>query len=365
MLVCAGLLTAPLIAPQLVPTLELSGLSVRAGGLLPLGSYGEFSRLLTPDGQPVADGRLREALAGGECGGPCVPDAALLALMDVRWLVLDKTTDVFADNLAYDTGLPVTQAGTYANVQAFPFDSAHVLYTCLEACPAPQVIADGAALTLEVVDEVQGFQRARYRHDPADEAALMAVQGEQGMRIHAVTLVHARAGTFQQLAPAPFTRILSSELKVYENALAGRVSLWRGGLRVQDGDAAVERYTPEQVIVRVNTAQPATLVLGDADYPGWTATVNGEPVPVGVYAGFFRAVDVPAGESEIVFSYRPWWWPVVPLLGAAAWVAWAGVLVGLSWRRMSPPVPPAEAPASSESPTSRPLKIWRLRLRGQ
>jgi hypothetical protein len=333
------------------------------GGLLPTAAYAAFSARLTPDGQPVADGRLREALTDDVCGGPCVPDAALLALMDVRWLILDKTSDVFADELAYDTGLPVTQAGSYANVQGFAFDSAHVLYTCPDECPAPRVTAGQTGLSADGVDEVQGYQRARYAHDPAAAAEILAVEGSAGMRIHAVTLVHARAGTFQQLAPAPFTRVLSSELKVYENALAGRVSLWRDGSPAEDGNAVVEGYAPEQVAVRVNAAQPATLVLGDAGYPGWTATVNGVRAPIHAHMGFFRAVDVPAGESEVIFSYTPWWWPVVPLLGAIAWLGWAAALAWLWWTR--PPARPADAPPAPESPLGgRAPKIWRMRLRG-
>lgn len=57
--------------------------------------------------------------------------------------------------------------------------------------------------------------------------------------------------------------------------------------------------------LRVKAARPATLVVADTDYPGWEATVNGEPVPIRRANLAFRAVEVPAGESNVEFRFRP------------------------------------------------------------
>ncbi|MFQ5732591.1 MAG: YfhO family protein, partial [Planctomycetaceae bacterium] len=45
--------------------------------------------------------------------------------------------------------------------------------------------------------------------------------------------------------------------------------------------------------------------LTDLAYPGWQATLDGDPVPTCVVDGMFRGVDVPAGRHEIVWRYRP------------------------------------------------------------
>jgi hypothetical protein len=75
------------------------------------------------------------------------------------------------------------------------------------------------------------------------------------------------------------------------------------------------------------------LVFSDAYFPGWRATVDGEPTPVARAFTALRAVCVPPGEVEVTFRYRP---PSV-IGGAAAsgigWVLWAGATVIWSRRR--------------------------------
>ncbi len=57
--------------------------------------------------------------------------------------------------------------------------------------------------------------------------------------------------------------------------------------------------------IRTNTDGRALLVLADAYYPGWSATVNGEPAEVIPVYSVFRGVLVPGGESEVEFRYFP------------------------------------------------------------
>jgi len=62
---------------------------------------------------------------------------------------------------------------------------------------------------------------------------------------------------------------------------------------------------PELVVVEVESAEPGYLVLADAWYPGWEATVDGEPAPLWPAYHLFRAVPVDAGASVVTFRYRP------------------------------------------------------------
>jgi hypothetical protein len=68
---------------------------------------------------------------------------------------------------------------------------------------------------------------------------------------------------------------------------------------------AIETYAPERVAVSVRAPQPGWLVLSDLYYPGWTATVNGEPAPIERANHLFRAVRVASGQSSVSFEYRP------------------------------------------------------------
>jgi hypothetical protein len=93
------------------------------------------------------------------------------------------------------------------------------------------------------------------------------------------------------------------------------------------GDCVITSFAPERVELRASPASPAILVLGEAWYPGWRATVNGSPAPVFPVNGWMRGVVVPAGRSIAVFTYRP------SALGAFVSLA-AMVLLGLLASRL-------------------------------
>ena len=98
------------------------------------------------------------------------------------------------------------------------------------------------------------------------------------------------------------------------------------------GRAEITAYRPNRVEIAVETTAPAYLVLADSYDPGWRATVDGRPVPVALADGIYRAVWVPAGRHEVVFTYQP------PYLaaGLAAAVVGALALLGmllLAWRQ--------------------------------
>ncbi len=65
------------------------------------------------------------------------------------------------------------------------------------------------------------------------------------------------------------------------------------------------RFGNDRVVLNAQASAPALLVLTDRFYPGWNATVNGMSRPVLRANGLFRAVEIPAGSSEVVFEFRP------------------------------------------------------------
>ncbi len=95
--------------------------------------------------------------------------------------------------------------------------------------------------------------------------------------------------------------------------------------------AQVKSYQPERVALAVQTDHPGWLVLADTYFPGWEARVNGRPAKIYRANYLARAVRVEAGQSEIVFVYRPQsytWGRAITLatLGLALFGIWFGFL---------------------------------------
>jgi uncharacterized membrane protein YfhO len=58
------------------------------------------------------------------------------------------------------------------------------------------------------------------------------------------------------------------------------------------------------VVVETESATGGLLVLTDAIYPGWRATVDGQPATMYQTDGLFRGLFVPQGEHQVVFEYE-------------------------------------------------------------
>ena len=57
--------------------------------------------------------------------------------------------------------------------------------------------------------------------------------------------------------------------------------------------------------IRFVGAQPAFLVVTYTHYPGWQATLDGQPISILRANYAFSAVPVPVGQHELVLEYRP------------------------------------------------------------
>jgi hypothetical protein len=89
--------------------------------------------------------------------------------------------------------------------------------------------------------------------------------------------------------------------------------------------AAITEVQPNRVAVQVSAGSHGYLVLTDLWYPGWTCTVDGVPTPVLRGDFLFRAVKLPDGPHEVVFTFAPrsyrigWWVSLLTLALVAAW----------------------------------------------
>ena len=80
-----------------------------------------------------------------------------------------------------------------------------------------------------------------------------------------------------------------------------------GPLLEGEGEGTIEllAYEPNRVALEIRVSAPAFLVLSDVLYPGWEATLDGDPVPIYLADGVFRGVAVPAGGHLLEMNYRP------------------------------------------------------------
>ena len=166
--------------------------------------------------------------------------------------------------------------------------------------------------------------------------------------LHGLSLLDSRTGAHTSITVSPrgdFRRIHSGDVKVYrrENA-PGRAWLVHGAQPVADDTAAlalladpgfdprssvaikgnaafsppaaatagehvaVIAYEAERIVLQAQVSSPGYLVVADAYYPGWQATVDGRPATIQQANLMFRAIRLEPGAHEVRLSYRPAGW---------------------------------------------------------
>ena len=101
------------------------------------------------------------------------------------------------------------------------------------------------------------------------------------------------------------------------------------------GTASFEWNGAEQVRLNVRAESSGYLVLSDTWYPGWQATVDGEPTPILRANVLFRAVRVATGDHVIEFRYEPRSFQLGAAISAASLLLIVVLLVGARWAQRS------------------------------
>ncbi|MEW5989704.1 MAG: hypothetical protein AB1791_24025, partial [Chloroflexota bacterium] len=201
-----------IIAPNLSMGYDLAAIDGFDGGILPLASYSELSRLLLPDGERTTDGRLRENLTAA-------PDDRWLDLFNARYLITDKVGDVWHEGVFFDLQLPVTlAAGQEAAVGYLPSYEATELWLVAAGEPGTIVVGWGEEEEWLLPPEPlgDGLWSVNFPRPAAPTMlTLTAASGE--WRIEGLTLVDSRDGTFQSLVMGDYRLIHSGDVKIYEN----------------------------------------------------------------------------------------------------------------------------------------------------
>jgi hypothetical protein len=148
---------------------------------------------------------------------------------------------------------------------------------------------------------------------------------ETGKRLERAFLAHRVVSAADEEDALRRWLDLRGDEEAYSTAV---VEGWGGEERSGEGSAGGSvrwlRDGDDRVDLAVTSPTPAVLVLLDSYASGWGATVDGDPARIYPANVAFRAVEVPAGESRVTFSYRPvavW----AGLLASGA--GWLGVLL--------------------------------------
>ena len=94
-------------------------------------------------------------------------------------------------------------------------------------------------------------------------------------------------------------------------------------------------FSLNEISLNVDTPADAYLVLSEVWYPGWRATVDGQPAPVLRANYAFRAVRLGPGQHQVQLTFVPRSWTIglaVSGLTALALIAW-GILKSYYSRR--------------------------------
>jgi hypothetical protein len=94
------------------------------------------------------------------------------------------------------------------------------------------------------------------------------------------------------------------------------------------GSVAIRHEDEDHLDLEVAADAPGTLLVRDGHAPGWSARVDGRPVPLDQANGRHRAVAVPAGRSRVAMEYRPGAARAGFLLSLIAAVVVAGLWAG-------------------------------------
>ena len=92
---------------------------------------------------------------------------------------------------------------------------------------------------------------------------------------------------------------------------------------------------PERVVLEGVAPERGFVFLADQYFPGWSATVNGQPAEIALANHAFRLVEVPKGSATVEFRYSPPRFWIGVLVSALTLTAVIAMLVATSRRRQN------------------------------
>jgi len=332
------------LSPNLSMLFDLPAVDGFDGGVLPLRSYTELTSLLISDDTNTTDGRLREHL-------DAVPADRWLDLFNARYIITDKIVDEWVEGVFFDQQFAarLTAADPPVTVGYIPNYESTELWFVAKGYPGLIEVRtdDNHLWQLEPNAISQNLYRVTWPEPAIPQAIKLYPCPDKAVdatncnwELQGLALVDSRDGTFQSLVTGDYRLIHSGDVKIYENLdvlprafivndwfsrpsidssleamstpsfdpgqeaviIGPDRQVWEGE---GDGQATIVDYEPERVLIHVEENTEGLLILTDAYYPGWQATIDGQPTPIVQTDVLFRGVIVPPGNHEVEFVFQP------------------------------------------------------------
>ncbi|MDB5097612.1 MAG: hypothetical protein JWM80_2033 [Cyanobacteria bacterium RYN_339] len=170
---------------------------------------------------------------------------------------------------------------------------------------------------------------ARLRQEPLH---FMPVLADQNVQVYENRQVEPRARVLYAAdhAPDAAARLVAAPTRWHDHVLLeGPTDLGQDEAPTPTTATIVAR-TPSSLTVEAAAKAPGWLVVSEGVYPGWSATVDGQPAAVEAADLAFRAVKLAPGAHRVTFRYAP---PELPLAAAITLAALLACLLLLFGRR--------------------------------
>ena len=310
------------------------------GGLLPTQSYITLERLFLAEEELSLDGRLRQKLRQ-------IPPTRLLSLLNVKYVITDKTQDAWIDDVFYDLEHTVSLGElTLSDLPGFESTNLGIASylsgaaSVADGTPVAEIVihgSDGATVTRTLC---AGEHTAEGLYDPAttqhsqarvghhwrddargsdyiavldlgqvmlpDRIAIRALLPGDQVRLRGLALINNETGTSRNLSIDPaYSLVHSGDVKIYENltVLPRAFTVHRAQMVASDGEALSlmqsPSFDPASEVVLVS-AQMESLVPGTGRSEAKIVSYQPERVEIET------SLDS-AGYLVLTDSYYPGW----------------------------------------------------------
>jgi len=303
------------LAPNLSGAYRIPSADGYDGGVLPLQAFVDYKSRWIDDAKNYPDALIRNQQTG-------FPSTDMLRGLGVGYVLADRINDVEVQGVFLDKETEQELRGPIRLKLDLPSELIVHKIVVLG-----RIEALDPALNLEVslgqwkgafMETADGYFVADVSV-PVSETDQITVSVPEGMTVNlkAVTIV-----SDEEQYPIPLMNLDRSSdgtllkgpyawldawrhVKIYRlRKMPQRAELRFDQNIIQESDGSglvrILDYGESYVQIEYSSPSPATLVVYDANYPGWLANVNGVPAQVNTIDGFLRGIKVPAADGGIV-----------------------------------------------------------------